>query len=404
MTFKVGGWVPYWQYDAALKTVEANKDIFGDILLFDWVCKGNGTVLNEWYDPIPTTRLKATGLPYWATFTSGMNGKAAADMFDDPSKSQVLINNMISVAKNIGAVGLDLDFETINFGHTGNSSTRLKTNFPKFLSQLKKSAGTLKVSATIPARVSDTDPDWAVYDYAAIGSSVDIVRIMAYDNHDAGSQPGPVAPIAWVNLVTKYAKSKIPAAKLHIGVPAYGYDWPFSGNGKTVNAKDATNLATSKGTVVKYDAISGEGTFKYSGNTVWVATSTGIAKRASDSKLAGVAGIAIWSIGDEAPDTFAAIRKAINVTPTPPPAPKPKISLKMVQPGKTNAQVTIVQGALRRAGFYRGNSSGTFDAYTKNAYALYQRHLGYTGSGADGVPGIKSLTVLGNTYGFTVVA
>lgn len=91
------------------------------------------------------------------------------------------------------------------------------------------------------------------------------------------------------------------------------------------------------------------------------------------------------------------------VPPKPPTPVKPKISVAAVQPGKRNTQVGTVQGALRRAGFYNGNNTNYFDANTKKAYIAYQKHLGYTGSAADGAPGIKSLTVLGNTYGFTVV-
>lgn len=89
-----------------------------------------------------------------------------------------------------------------------------------------------------------------------------------------------------------------------------------------------------------------------------------------------------------------------------PPAPvvKPKVSVASVQPGKRNSQVKIVQDALRSAKFLSAeSSSGYFDAATKKAYAAYQRSLGYSGSDADGGPGVKSLTALGNKYNFTVV-
>ena len=408
MTFKVGGWLPYWQYAAGLTEIEKNKDIFGDILLFDWECHSDSTVKTNWYDPVPVARLKATGLPYWVTFTSAMTGAEAADLFDNAAKSQTLINNMINVAKSINAVGLDLDFESINFKHSGNSATRLKVNYPKFIALLKKSAGTLKVSTTIPARVSDTDPDWAVYDYAAIGKVSDIVRIMSYDYHTGGDSVGPVSPMPWYTKVQVYAKSRIPADKLQMGIPAYGYSWP---SGKTINAREADALAKSNGTKVTYDIANAEGTFSYNGNTVWVATSIGMATRATTSKNSGVSGVAIWSIGDEASDAFALIRKAITPTPspapkpTPTPAPKPVIktvSVAMVQPGKKNDQVTIVQSALHRAGFYSGGATNVFDANTVSAYSKFQQSLGYKGTDADGSPGITSLTALGNKYGFKV--
>lgn len=408
MAFKISGWVPYWQYAAALTTIEKNKDIFGDILLFDWECHSDSTVKTNWYDPVPVARLKATGLPYWATFTSAMTGLQAADLFDSTTKSQILANNMIAVAKNIGAVGLDLDFESINFKHSGDSKTRLKANYPKFIALLKKSAGALKVSTTIPARVSDTDPDWAVYDFAAIGKVSDLVRIMSYDYHTGGDSVGPVSPMPWYNQVQEYAKSRIPAAKLQMGIPAYGYNWP---SGNTVNAREADALAKSHSTTVFYNKTYAEGTFSYSGNTVWVATSDGMATRAKSSKDAGVNGAAIWSIGDEASDAFTAIRKAISVPPSPVPPkppipPKPTvISVASVQPGKNNSQVKVVQHALRLGKFLSATSdSGYFDSTTKTAYAKFQRSLGYTGTDADGAPGLTSLAALGKKYGFTVKA
>jgi spore germination protein YaaH len=338
-----------------------------------------------------------------------MTGAEAADLFDNSAKSQTLINNMINVAKTVNVVGLDLDFESINFKHSGNSATRLKANYPKFIALLKKNAGALKVSTTIPARVSDTDPDWAVYDYAAIGKVSDIVRIMSYDYHTGSDSVGPVSPLPWYVKVQTYAKSRISTAKLHMGIPAYGYNWP---SGKTVNAREADALAKSNGKKVTYDIANAEGTFSYNGNTVWVATSIGMATRAVTSKNSGLAGVAIWSVGDEASDAFTLIRKAIAPAPpapkpTPIPTPKPvvkKVSVALVQPGKKNDQVTVVQNALHRAGFYSGGATSIFDPNTVKAYSKFQQSLGYKGVDANGSPGITSLTKLGNKYGFTVTA
>ena len=47
---------------------------------------------------------------------------------------------------------------------------------------------------------------------------------------------------------------------------------------------------------------------------------------------------------------------------------------------------------------------GHYGTTTIAAYAKWQRHLGYTGKDADGIPGRASLTRLGDRYGFTVVA
>lgn len=66
--------------------------------------------------------------------------------------------------------------------------------------------------------------------------------------------------------------------------------------------------------------------------------------------------------------------------------------------------VLPVERALAAEGLLRSNLvDGSFGTSTVSAYAAWQRRLGYSGRDADGRPGIKSLTALGNKYGFGVV-
>lgn len=44
------------------------------------------------------------------------------------------------------------------------------------------------------------------YDYGGIGAAVDFVFIIAYDWHEASSQPGPVAPIREVRKKSNMLK------------------------------------------------------------------------------------------------------------------------------------------------------------------------------------------------------
>lgn len=73
-----------------------------------------------------------------------------------------------------------------------------------------------------------------------------------------------------------------------------------------------------------------------------------------------------------------------------------KISVSKVQPGKKNSDVLKLKKKMYAKG-YRGffvNNDG-FGLGLKRAYAKYQRSLGYSGSDADGRPGISSLSRLG---------
>lgn len=374
MAFKIGAWVPYWQYDKALTTVEANLDIFGDILLFNWDCYADGSVKSLWYDEIPIKRLKATKLPYYTTFVSKMSGSEAADLFGDKANSQKLAKNMVAAAKEIGASGLDLDFETINFGHSGDSYNRLKKNYPTFIKTLKKAAGTrLKVSVTVPARWSDDIPDWGCYDYEALGKAADLVRIMAYDYHWSGGPAGPVAPLNWGKQVIQYAIAKIEPSKVYFGVPAYGYDWPTVGNGQTIPARSADSIAAAHGTSVKHKTLVGEGQFKYGGNIVWVATSTGMAQRVRAAQKAGLAGIAIWSLGDEASDAFEAMRRVIKFDSADAVAYPGR---QMFAPGSTNDYVRTLTTRLQAKG-YMSRVTSTYDDTVKAAVLAYKKANDY---------------------------
>lgn len=68
-------------------------------------------------------------------------------------------------------------------------------------------------------------------------------------------------------------------------------------------------------------------------------------------------------------------------------------------------QVLLVEKALVGEGLLALNlADGSYGTSTLNAYAAWQRRLGYTGTAADGKPGLDSLSKLGNKYGFRVGA
>lgn len=70
----------------------------------------------------------------------------------------------------------------------------------------------------------------------------------------------------------------------------------------------------------------------------------------------------------------------------------------------TYSGVRTVEAALVRAGHLAANlADGHYGQATVKAYAAWQRHLGYSGQSADGIPGMASLTALAARYGFRVV-
>ncbi|AVH57894.1 MULTISPECIES: N-acetylmuramoyl-L-alanine amidase [Streptomyces] len=112
-----------------------------------------------------------------------------------------------------------------------------------------------------------------------------------------------------------------------------------------------------------------------------------------------------------------ATRLGIKPQPAPLPQPsKPVVDLSRLvaaaksDPARSGTPVTYsgvktVEVALVDAGLLaKAYSDGHFGRATVEAYAKWQRHLGYSGTAADGIPGKTSLVRLGAKYGFAVVA
>lgn len=71
----------------------------------------------------------------------------------------------------------------------------------------------------------------------------------------------------------------------------------------------------------------------------------------------------------------------------------------------TYAGVRYVENALVAEGLLPADlADGHYGTATVSAYAAWQRRLGYSGTDADGIPGMRSLTRLGSLHGFKVVA
>lgn len=126
--------------------------------------------------------------------------------------------------------------------------------------------------------------------------------------------------------------------------------------------------------------------------------------------------------GIDSADPKLANAKPTTVTPAPKPVPAPKppvtkVHLSKVQraarkdplspkPGMFTAKADVlpVEVALAVEGLLQKSyADGHFGTHTREAYAAWQRQLGYTGADANGIPGGESLRKLGAKHDFRVV-
>ncbi|MBL8035742.1 MAG: glycosyl hydrolase [Leptospiraceae bacterium] len=155
------------------------------------------------------------------------------------------IQHIIHEVETYGYDGIDIDYEGMSCGK--------KEKFEEFIillsGELKKRNKLLSVAVhpktaseaeTIKKKrcgglknpiVMDFREDWRgplTHDYAFLGKHADMVKIMAYELHPRKYRnpgPGPQAPGTWLAEIIDYARDKIPAEKLYMAIPTYGYDW-----------------------------------------------------------------------------------------------------------------------------------------------------------------------------------
>lgn len=153
-----------------------------------------------------------------------------------------------------GFEGVDIDFEYI-----------LPTDriaFAEFVATVRRSINALgfPVSVALAPKTSD-DQKGVLYegkDYALLGEAADSVLLMTYEWGYTYSVPMAVAPIDKVRRVVEYALTRIPAAKIDLGIPNYGYDWPLPYVSGITRATSIGNItarerAAENGAVIQFD-------------------------------------------------------------------------------------------------------------------------------------------------------
>jgi spore germination protein YaaH len=194
-------------------------------------------------------------VPSLFTLSAGLNHLL---LTDDAIRASAL-QNIVDYTLGEGYDGFDIDLENVD-----PTDRAAFTDFVGDLASALHDQGKL-VTIAVPAKERDTTTGWAgAFDYAALGSRVDLVTIMAYEYRGPFSGPGSVAPFDWVLRVTDFATRQIPASKLLLGLAFYGYDWnTTSGGAVSLGYSRGVALANHFQAEPNFDADQRSLTFSY---------------------------------------------------------------------------------------------------------------------------------------------
>lgn len=227
-----------------------------------------------------------------------------------PALRTAAVNSLENYIKKYKLDGVNIDFEMV----AGDDRANL-TAFMRELSQRLKPQGYL-ISIDVFPKTDESNDVAAAYDYTELAKYADKIVIMTYDNHGTWSEPGPIAPVNWVENNLKYALQFIPKNKLYMGVAGYGYDWSSKGV-ESLEYGAIQNLITRFGAAEKMDEASKSPYFTYTGpdgvsHTVWYENSTSLKYKLGLVNKYDIGGAALWKLGEEDPGFWQVVASKLG--------------------------------------------------------------------------------------------
>lgn len=304
---EIVGYLPYWQYSSY---PSLNYNLLTQINYFCVELDGNGNITDDYSWPrielVNFAHARGVKVKLCATL---FGGTALTALLGSTANRKRAIDNLLAAVQAAGADGVDIDFELMPAGQKANMVTFMRDLTNAFHANLPGSIVTMAMPAV----------DWGnCWDYDALADIVDGLFIMAYDYHwNSGPTAGPVSPldgsypsISWnVRLTVNDYLSKTGSntAKIILGLPYYGYDWPVTSRDKYAAT---TGSASSRVYAVAYDMAqihdrqwdqdSSTPWFNYQDNgyrQVWYDDSLSLSMKYELALERDLAGIGMWALG-----------------------------------------------------------------------------------------------------------
>ncbi|MFC8127341.1 glycosyl hydrolase family 18 protein [Streptomyces sp. NPDC057302] len=312
----VSGWLPYWDQEAAYKDALRHADQLHTVSPFWYEAKTAGRVAN--HTGAGSRRvidgLHKAGIKVVPTVMERMRPGALAAVVTDKARRAEHVEELLRVVRSRAYDGIDLDYESI--APTGDLAyKKVGAGYATMVADLCARLHALRKQCVITVSPK-TRISGRVWDYRRLGAAADRLRIMAYDQHWSQGPPGPLSSPAWYEEILRNATAEVPAAKLEMGLPGYGWDWEVGSRGraKHVTWKEAEALRRRVGAPYRIDPKSGTPHFTYKeggkNRTVWYQDARGTAAHLPVLRKYGVRHTVLWAIGFEDPALWATLAKS----------------------------------------------------------------------------------------------
>lgn len=218
-----------------------------------------------------------------------------------------------------GYRGVDVDFEFVPGEQSGAYAA-----FVGEMARRMHPLGRFVMTALAPKTRGD-QPGllYEGHDYAALGAAADLLLAMTYEWGYTYGPPMAVAPLPNVRQVLDYAVSEIPAKKLLLGVPTYGYDWPLPfeegvTRARSLSSGEAIALAIRYNIAIQYDETAQSPYFYYTAedgvvHVVWFEDARSTERKLLLIREYGLSGAGFWNLMRPFPQGWAVLDSLYSI-------------------------------------------------------------------------------------------
>jgi spore germination protein len=220
-----------------------------------------------------------------------------------------LLENILSVMRDKGYAGLNVDFENVLPADREAYNRFLQLTVDRLHPEgyFVSTAVAPKVSAAQPGTL------YEAHDYPAHGKIVDFVILMTYEWGYRKGPPQAISPLNQIRRVLDYAVSVIPRNKIFFGFQIYARDWllPFvpGQEAETFSVQEAILRAIRYGSTIRYDMVAQSPFYRYvdaqgRAHEVWFEDARSAQAKFDTVKEYNLRGISYWALGYPFPQNW----------------------------------------------------------------------------------------------------
>ena len=276
------------------------------------------TIFPEWFfiDTLTyklNTRIDSAGLalmkqkqlriiPMFSNFRDskvGFDGALLHKILNDSVLQKNIIQQVADTLFYYQLSGINIDFEEL-----AEITSGPLTEFQRKIYEKLHGLGML-VSMDVEPKNND-------YDYTKLSAYNDYIVLMAYDQSNNSTGPGPISSQKWLEDAVSWTAQRIDHSKIILGIGAFGYDWANEKYDGSLTYNDAINKAKALNAIIDYDNDSYNLHYSYASeetdtsgavdttkHDIWftdAATTFNILRFSDDFPVAGTA---LWRLGSE---------------------------------------------------------------------------------------------------------